>query len=101
MNWFIEMGAIAMTGFFLLSGYAINLSSTKRNMTDSKEINKFYIKRLISILPLYYTWALINIGINIVMKGFSGGGYSGIDSISDRNIGYTSGFCNFIPVLSQ
>lgn len=58
-----------MTGFFMLSGYAINLSSGSKDMTDKNEIKRFYIKRLISILPLYYAWALIHIVINIVAKG--------------------------------
>lgn len=69
---FVRMGAIAMTGFFLLSGYAINLSSGRKDMSDIKEIKRFYIKRLISILPLYYAWALIVVGFNIVVKGISG-----------------------------
>ena len=68
-NGFIRMGAIAMTGFFLLSGYAINLSSGSKDMSDNKEIKRFYTKRLISILPLYYVWALIVIVTNIVAKG--------------------------------
>ena len=68
-NGFIRMGAIAMTGFFLLSGYAINLSSDSKDMSDIKEIKRFYTKRLISILPLYYTWALIVIVTKIVAKG--------------------------------
>lgn len=69
LNGFIGMGTIAMTGFFLLSGYAINLSSDSKDMSDIKEIKRFYTKRLISILPLYYTWALIRIVVNIVAKG--------------------------------
>lgn len=68
-NGFIRMGAIAMTGFFLLSGYAINLSYGIKDMSDNKEIKRFYTKRLISILPLYYTWALIVIVTQIVAKG--------------------------------
>ena len=69
LNGFVSMGAIAMTGFFLLSGYAINLSSDSKDMSDIKEIKRFYTKRLISILPLYYVWALIVIVTNIVAKG--------------------------------
>ena len=65
------MGAIAMTGFFMLSAYAINLSSGSKDMSDMKEIKRFYTKRLISILPLYYSWAIINIVINIISKGDS------------------------------
>ena len=33
------------------------------------DIKKFYLKRLISILPLYYAWALVNIGQNILIDG--------------------------------
>lgn len=61
------MGAIAMTGFFLLSGYTLNL--TYKGMNDSRDIRKFYIKRLISILPLYYAYGTINVIINIALKG--------------------------------
>ena len=61
------MGAIAMTGFFLLSGYTLNLTNQKVN--DGSDIKKFYIKRLISILPLYYVYALINIAQNILFNG--------------------------------
>lgn len=71
LNGFVRMGAIAMTGFFMLSGYAINLSSGSKDMSDMKEIKRFYTKRLISILPLYYAWAIINIVINIISKGDS------------------------------
>lgn len=63
------MGAIAMTGFFLLSGYVLNLTYQKMDMTSAKTIKNFYLKRLISIIPLYYAWALLNIVINIAIKG--------------------------------
>lgn len=69
---FVNMGAIAMTGFFLLSGYAINLSSGTKDMAEVKEIKRFYTKRLISILPLYYAWALVVIVFNIAVKGAQG-----------------------------
>lgn len=71
LNGFVHMGAIAMTGFFLLSGYAISYSSGHKDMADIKEIKLFYIKRLITILPLYYAWSLIAIVQNIVMNGTS------------------------------
>lgn len=69
MNGFINMGAIAMTGFFLLSGYVINLSNRKSDLSSPKAIGKFYIKRMITILPLYYTYALVNIVLNIIYNG--------------------------------
>ena len=67
LNGFVGMGAIAMTGFFLLSGYTLNL--TNRKMEKVGDIRRFYIKRLISILPLYYAYALVNIVYNIVIAG--------------------------------
>jgi len=69
---FVHMGAIAMTGFFLLSGYALSLSTANKDLTDTKEIKNFYLKRLISILPLYYAWAIVVVASNIVFKGIHG-----------------------------
>lgn len=71
LNGFVTMGAIAMTGFFLLSGYVINLSTRRNDLTSPKEIGKFYAKRLIAILPLYYAYALVNIAINVIQNGSS------------------------------
>ena len=69
LNGFVDIGAIAMTGFFLLSGYALNLVYGKKDMTDRKEMKRFYLKRLVSILPLYYAWAIVNVVYNIVANG--------------------------------
>lgn len=55
---FARMGAIAMTGFFMLSGYALNLSN-KNVLTDISLYKKFLLKRLISIVPLYYFVAVV------------------------------------------
>lgn len=67
MNGFINMGSIAMTGFFLLSGYSLNL--TNYTLQDADGIYKFYLKRLISILPLYYVYAIISVAQNIFLGG--------------------------------
>lgn len=67
LNGLIDMGAIAMTGFFLLSGYTLNLTYKKIN--NIQDIRQFYIKRLISILPLYYAYGAINVVINIALRG--------------------------------
>lgn len=69
LNGFVRMGAIAMTGFFMLSGYALNLSTCKYNLTDVKDVKNFYLKRLITIIPLYYTYALLNVIINVTTNG--------------------------------
>lgn len=69
LNAFVDMGAIAMTGFFLLSGYVLEFSSGKKNMSDIQEIKVFYVKRLIAIIPLYYAYAVINIATNVLLDG--------------------------------
>lgn len=61
LNYFVRMGAIAMTGFMLLSGYVLYTSYSKKDLTKIGEIKAFYMKRLISILPLYYTIALLHV----------------------------------------
>lgn len=55
---FARYGAIAMTGFFMLSGYALSLSS-KVILTDIGSLKNFLLKRFISIYPLYYFVALV------------------------------------------
>lgn len=57
---FVKMGAIAMTGFFMLSGYSLSISS-KSVMTDIKSLKTFYFKRFISVFPLYWFAALASI----------------------------------------
>ena len=57
---FVRLGAIAMTGFFMLSGYALNLAN-KNVLIDMGEYKKFLLKRLISIVPLYYFVAIIHV----------------------------------------
>lgn len=69
LNGFVDMGAIAMTGFFLLSGYALNLAYGKKNLADGREMKLFYAKRLIAILPLYYAWAAVNVAVNVMENG--------------------------------
>ena len=60
-----HLGAIAMTAFFILSGYSLHLSSSRRDLTKAGEIKQFYIKRLISILPLYYFVALTSVILDL------------------------------------
>jgi peptidoglycan/LPS O-acetylase OafA/YrhL len=71
INSFVDMGAIAMTGFFLLSGYVINLTYGRKDMSSSEEIKHFYLKRLISIIPLYFVWASLVVIANVVINGKS------------------------------
>lgn len=51
---FVSVGAIAMTGFFLLSGYALRLVYGHQNIIEKHNLVQYYIKRILSVLPLYY-----------------------------------------------
>lgn len=61
------MGAIAMTAFFMLSGYSLHLSSSNKDLNSVKEIKRFYIKRLIAVFPLYLTVALIRVVLDLMV----------------------------------
>lgn len=69
LNNFVDMGATAMTGFFLLSGYVINLTYGRKDMSSTDELKHFYLKRLIAIIPLYFVWALLLVTANIILNG--------------------------------
>ncbi len=51
---FINMGAIFMTAFFVLSGYVIYYTYQKKDLGKLANIKLFYKKRYITILPIYY-----------------------------------------------
>ena len=61
LNQFVNSGAIYMTAFFILSGFSLYLVWQRKDLHNIVELRKFYLKRLISILPLYYSVALIYI----------------------------------------
>ena len=56
---FISVGALAMTGFFLLSGYSLQLVYGNQEIIEKHNLVKFYIKRMLGILPLYYFVAIL------------------------------------------
>lgn len=51
---FINMGAIFMTGFFMLSGFVLFVTWKQKNLSNLPMIKLFYHKRFISIYPLYW-----------------------------------------------
>ena len=57
-NDFVSLGAISMTGFFMLSGYCLHLSNFSKDLTKLPEIKIFYLNRFFTILPAYYFIAL-------------------------------------------
>lgn len=61
LNPFVSVGAIAMTGFFLLFGYSLRLVYGKTCLMEKKEMRRFYVRRMLGVLPLYYALALIHV----------------------------------------
>lgn len=51
---FINMGAIFMMGFFMLSGFVLFVTWKQKNLSDLFTIKSFYYKRFINIYPLYW-----------------------------------------------
>lgn len=56
---FLGNGATSMSAFFMLSGWALFITYYKNNFIDITNLKVFFIKRLVSILPLYYFVSLI------------------------------------------
>lgn len=66
---FMDNGAIAMEGFFLLSGYCLMLQYQHKKWNSGSDIRKFYGKRILRLLPLYWiVWLLKRL---IIIKEFS------------------------------
>lgn len=59
LNSFIKMGAVAMTGFFILSGYCLFKKYKNIDLSQKSCLKQFYIRRFISIYPLYLFVVLI------------------------------------------
>ena len=55
------MGAVFMTAFFMLSGFTLYLNYSESRLCEWKETRRFYVKRAIGILPMYYIAALLYI----------------------------------------
>jgi len=49
-----HLGRVAVTGFFVLSGYLISLSIFRRMENHEWSVTKFYVGRVFRIWPLYY-----------------------------------------------
>ncbi|MCQ2061055.1 MAG: acyltransferase [Fibrobacter sp.] len=61
LNDFIQMGAVFMTGFFMLSGFVLHATYKSQVLSEFPNLRKFYLKRIAGILPLYYLVALVYI----------------------------------------
>lgn len=58
-NRFISMGAIAMTAFFMLSGYSLHITYKEKDIIKLSGYKKYLFKRFIGIFPLYYFVAIV------------------------------------------
>jgi len=56
---FVSMGAIFMSAFFMLSGYVLFLTYREQPLIQMANLKKFYLKRIVGILPLYYVVAFL------------------------------------------
>jgi len=61
-EWFPIGGKIGVTFFFALSGFLITaLLLQEREITGTVKMKKFYMRRMLRILPLYYLMVLLSI----------------------------------------
>ena len=56
---FVSMGAIFMTGFFMLSGFVLFRTYQGRELFKMDSLKNYYLKRLIGIIPLYYLVSIV------------------------------------------
>ncbi len=62
LHWFPVGGKVGVTFFFALSGFLItSLLLQERETTDTIKLKKFYTRRILRILPLYYVIILLSI----------------------------------------
>ena len=59
LHGYFARGALCMTGFFILSGFALTTSHYDKKFEHSKEYLVFYKKRILSLFPSY--WILLTL----------------------------------------
>ncbi len=58
-NGFVRMGAVFMSGFFMLSGYVLFANYSPKPLIDLSHLKQFYLKRIIGIFPLYFFVSIV------------------------------------------
>lgn len=53
------MGAVFMTAFFMLSGFSLFLNYSDTDLSDFENTKRFWKKRALSILPMYFFVAIL------------------------------------------
>ncbi len=64
----IQMGAVFMTAFFMLSGYSLFVNYANIEIVKIKNLKLFWLKRIIGIIPMYYIAALLQITFSYVLS---------------------------------
>lgn len=54
-----QMGAVFMTAFFMLSGYTLFVNYAGSDIMKKEALGKFWLKRIIAIVPMYYIASLL------------------------------------------
>lgn len=68
LNTFVDKGnIIAMTAFFMLSGYSLVISNGSKNYCEFDNVVVFYKKRFISIWPLYFVAGYLGVAMYIAI----------------------------------
>ena len=55
----VQMGAVFMTAFFMISGYSLFVNYASKNLAEFQNMKPFWRKRFIGIVPLYYVASLL------------------------------------------
>lgn len=69
LNSFVEVGALSMTGFFMLSGFTLYMLYGNDDFADLKYTKRFMVKRLISLWPLYLVCGFVSILLSAIDSG--------------------------------
>lgn len=75
------MGAVFMTAFFMLSGYSLFINYADENIIGINHLKKFYIKRIIGVIPMYYVTALLYVIFTFAQSCLTGKEYSLVNEL--------------------
>ncbi len=98
-----HLGRIAVSGFFVLSGYLITYSILKRREAGNWKVSGFYAARIFRIWPLYYTVILLAL---LVLPHITALQFTLPSSVTDvrtstEYYGYFIGFLPQVPLLDR
>lgn len=96
LNAFVGEGAMFMTAFFMLSGFALFYTNHTKNMDGLSALKAFYLKRFISIVPVYWVIAILYTIYSVVINGESA--TTNIILVPIEALGLQSVFCSVFNI---